>query len=420
MTRSAWALAFTVALFGPVALRAFSAEEQGLAKEIITVTGLLALSLLVCSVILPSRVRSITQAFGIESVLSGHAFLGACTGVASLAHVSAVIVADPASVGLLDPFTGPGRSMAGLISTLAVVYTVIASAFRDKGDYERWRWAHVALALISLLGAAVHVWLIGHLIHDVAMASLMALMALSVFAVLLNRWLVQPMSNDGEFIVKRVEKPAPDVSTITLRPRSKHAPWKFKAGQFAWMRLERGPLGEEHPFTISSSEQDGLAPQFTIRHAGDWTTGPLARLRVGDRVWLSGPHGRMTPETTSAGFVMIAAGVGMTPMISILRTLANARDPRPIVAFICDRPGESLFAEEMEALTRVLRLHVQRVAGRRITPEVLDEQLPHSPFVREQLEYLVCGNPRLVHDSKQALHDIHIPENRIKSELFNA
>src|SRR5688500_11673563 len=51
----------------------------GLWRQLSTITGLLALSALVCAAVLPSRLRSLNRAFGIESVIDLHRFFGVAT-----------------------------------------------------------------------------------------------------------------------------------------------------------------------------------------------------------------------------------------------------------------------------------------------------------------------------------------------------
>jgi ferredoxin-NADP reductase len=68
------------------------------------------------------------------------------------------------------------------------------------------------------------------------------------------------------------------------------------------------------------------AKEFTIKALGDFTE-LLIGLRPGRRVYLDGPHGQFTIDgVRSSGFVFIAGGVGITPMMSILRTLADRGD----------------------------------------------------------------------------------------------
>ena len=68
---------------------------------------------------------------------------------------------------------------------------------------------------------------------------------------------------------------------------------------------------------------------FTIKQVGDFT-GSMRRLRRGDHVHLDGAHGSVTLEShPGRGYVFVAAGVGVTPFLSMLATLADRGDQRP-------------------------------------------------------------------------------------------
>lgn len=456
--REAWTTAFLVVVFGPLVLRLVTAERQSLGAELVTVSGLLATSLLVCAVVFPSRHRSLTRAFGIETVLRGHRVIGSATAAVVLLHVIAVLVADPRSVALLVPFlssrqppetvvsapllspllTPPARALAGALATGCLVALAVLSARRGSGRYERWRSGHLLLALIALGGTAAHVVLIGHLIPTVQLAALLfgdplgwvmlrsatwdpasalflAALAVAVLGVGARRWVMWPLSAwRSRYVVTGVNRVSPTVSTVLLQPA--HRGIRFRPGQFAWLRLSGDPFTEEHPFTVSSAA-GGRSIEFTIRHVGDWTD-LIRRLRSGDVVWLDGPHGSFTPDEQSAnGLVLIAGGVGIAPMMSILRTwaLAGRRSrgrQRDISLLIFDRYG--LFRDELERLSGSLKLQIHELGGTSISPELLADLVPV-----DDRDFYVCGPPSLVTGAVTALTELDVPRYRVRTEQFD-
>jgi predicted ferric reductase len=114
---------------------------------------------------------------------------------------------------------------------------------------------------------------------------------------------------------------------------------------------------QDHPFTIASSAHTPTRPEFTIRHSGGFTHA-LRRLHLGNPVWLDGPHGRFSVDLhPSTGLVMIAGGVGITPLISMLRTLAHRHDQRLYRLLVITRtPDELLFRTELHHLPTQLDL----------------------------------------------------------------
>ena len=85
-----------------------------------------------------------------------------------------------------------------------------------------------------------------------------------------------------------------------------------------------------HPFSFSASAEapDGRV-EMTIRNLGDFTGG-IAQVPVGRRVYLDGPYGAFTIGNPADMHVLIAGGIGITPMMSMIRTLADRGDGRPL------------------------------------------------------------------------------------------
>ncbi|MFN2496145.1 MAG: FAD-binding oxidoreductase, partial [Pseudonocardiaceae bacterium] len=224
------------------------------------------------------------------------------------------------------------------------------------------------------------------------------------------------------------------VSTLVLQPhRNRHGQGfrslEFAAGQFAWLRLEPSITAQEHPFTIASSAHLGVWTEFTVRHTGDFTN-QLGRLRPGSRVWVDGPHGAFTVDLQrTTGLVLIAGGVGITPMMSMLRTLAHRRDRRPHRLVVAARTVDDLlFRAELGRLQERLDLTIVellrrpprdwRGASGDVDELLLAELLP-GPFRRNQLDYFICGPPAMVTDVLMALDALDVPHPRIHTEQFD-
>ncbi|HXV93002.1 MAG TPA: ferric reductase-like transmembrane domain-containing protein [Pseudonocardia sp.] len=404
-------------------------------SQLSIVTGLLALSAMVCAAVLPSRLRSLTRALGIETVIDAHRFLGTSAAVLVLLHLACVVAADPVKVSLLDVTTAGRAPRAAVGATVAVVALVVVAALRARGNrsYEQWRLVHIVLAGVALLLSALHVWWLENLVQDPVMGFLLTLVAVLLVAVLVHRWVWRALLDPStEFVVREVRRESPTVSTLVLVPQmARHAgeAWSFAPGQFAWIKLRRSVTAEEHPFTIASSAGADRRIEFTIRQAGDFTRA-LARLRPGTPVWVDGPHGSFTPEArASSGVVMIAGGVGVTPMMSILRTAAHHGDPRPhrLIA-IASRHQDLLFRDELADLRRHLDLEVTEVLRRphpgwsghtgEIGVELLAAVLAGAQHA-EDLDYFICGPPSLVADALEALAVLEVPAENVHTEQFD-
>ena len=442
LERTLWATAFLAVLLAPALLAPLlhglrPGDGASLLSELSVGMGLLATSMLVCAVVLPSRVRSLTRTFGIDGVLAIHRFVGLAVTLLVGLHIVLVIIAKPANLALFDVMHAPNRARAAVGATVAlgalIALTVLRRRLRHR--YEVWRWAHLALAGTALVLSALHIWWLNHLIRDPSMRALFAAFALGVLVVLGYRWLWMPVFGAGrEYVVREIRPESSTVSTLVLEPkrsrsRRGYRALEFAPGQFAWLRLQPSVRAEEHPFTIASSAHLGLWTEFTIRHSGDFTS-ELRLLRPGNPVWIDGPHGAFTLDLQrTTGLVMIAGGVGITPMMSMLRTLAHRHDRRPhrllVVASTID---ELLFRAEIRKLQQRLDLTVVEVLRKpppswtgpsgRIDESLLTAVLP-GKFRRNQLDYYLCGPPAMVDDVRSVLDKLEVPEPRIHTEQFD-
>jgi predicted ferric reductase len=393
--------------------------------------------MLVCAVVLPSRVRSLTRTLGIDGVLGIHRFIGLALTLLVALHIMLVMAAKPANLALLDVLHAPNRARAAVGATVALGALITLTVLRRRlgHRYEVWRWIHLALAGTTLVLSALHIWWLHHLVRDPLMRALLIVLALGVLAVLGYRWLWLPVFGAGrEYVVREVRPESATVSTLVLEPRRNGLrrgcrALEFSPGQFAWLRLNPSVRAQEHPFTIASSAHLGLWTEFTIRHTGDFTS-ELRLLRPGNRVWVDGPHGAFTLDLRrTTGLVMIAGGVGITPMMSMLRTLAHRRDQRPHrLLVIAATAEELLFRAEIRQLQQRLDLTVVELLRRpppswtgpsgAIDEKLLTALLP-GKFRRNQLDYYLCGPPAMITDVLTVLDGLEVPQPRIHTEQFD-
>jgi predicted ferric reductase len=218
--------------------------------------------------------------------------------------------------------------------------------------------------------------------------------------------------------------------TVRLAPIG-HGGAKFAPGQFAWITVARSPFADlEHPFSYSSSASDRDAPAFTIKAIGDFTA-QIPQLDVGTRVYVDGPFGAFSVDRrpSASEFVFIAGGIGITPIMSMLRTMHDREDTRAIHLIYAARTLEEMtFREELEQLQQRLhlRLHLVPTAANedwqglsgRINCETLGSLLPQSCRGGD-CEIYICGPPPMMDALEDALVELGVPLQRIHTERFN-
>lgn len=413
-----WLALAAAVLAGPVALTGW---RFGLEKPISTVlvalgvVGLIAMAVTTCAL---GRVRSLTSAFGIDRLVGAHRWLGIAAIVAVLAHLVVAVVRSPS---MINPFSVSLGIQWGYLSTVALIAVGLAAAWgrRTGRQYELWARVHILMAGAALVLAALHVVWLGDMLEDPVLRPMLTVLALALLAALLVRWVWRPLfSRHGAYVVYGVRRESASVATLVLAPVHMHRGLRFHAGQFVWLRRRRSVLGsQEHPFTIASSAQITGRLELTIRGQGDFSE-ELAALPVGTRVWLDGPHGSFTAESDDGadGLALIAGGVGITPMMSMLRTLADRGDRRVHHLVLAQRPDEPLFADELASLAARLDLRVIRLDGRRVDAALLAAALPDPRTSR--LDHFVCGPPSLLTGSLDALERLGVPPERVHTEQF--
>ena len=185
-------------------------------------------------------------------------------------------------------------------------------------------------------------------------------------------------------------------------------------------------------YSISSSPTEREYVELTVRRE---PRGAVSRhiddlLKVGDQIEAGGPVGKFTFTGTEAdSIVLISGGVGITPMMSIIRYLTE-RSWAGEVFFIytCRTPTDFIFAAEVAALKRRNpKLHVavtvdsaegtewQGLTGR-ISKELLTQTVPDLASRRIHL----CGPPPMMDAVKAILTEVGVPPDQVKTELFGA
>ncbi len=237
----------------------------------------------------------------------------------------------------------------------------------------------------------------------------------------------------GHLQVGSIITETPTVKTFRLRPAGKSSlPFTFVPGQFLNVAFSIGGARMNRSYSISSSPTQRDYVDLTIRRE---PRGAVSRhindlLAVGDEIETGGPVGRFTFAGTEAdSIVLIAGGVGITPMLSISRYLTEVAWPGEIfLIYTCRTPADFIFRSELAALQRVnAKLHVTVTMSRpegtkwegprgRLTKELLTETVPNLPSRRVHL----CGPPTMMDSAKVLLAELGVPPDQVKTEAFGA
>jgi ferredoxin-NADP reductase len=205
--------------------------------------------------------------------------------------------------------------------------------------------------------------------------------------------------------------------------------FEYLPGQFSFITpLSPGLAREEHPFTIASTPTRPEALEFIIRTASDWTE-QVDRLQPGDNVLLDGPFGRFSHlmQPAAGEMIMIAGGIGITPMLSMLRYMADHDDQRKITLIWSNRTeAHMVLKQEFSRLESKLRgLVIHKVftresdagdRGGRLDRAKLKKLLTDCTRISD---VFVCGPDRMIKDVVAHVAALGFPKRLIRSERFS-
>ncbi|MEJ5198866.1 MAG: ferric reductase-like transmembrane domain-containing protein [Anaerolineae bacterium] len=408
---------------------------RGFWREFSVALGFAGLAMMCLQFVLTARFRWLKAPYGSDIVYFFHRQISLVAFVVVLAHPLILFIEDPARLGLLNLVAAPWRARFGVTAVLALIALVAISLWRQrlKIHYDAWRMGHGILATAAVALALGHIVLVGY--YVAAPWKRVFWIAYSAFWVGLLAYVrvVKPwLELRRPYVVEEVRRERGDAWTLALRPEG-HAGMTFHPGQFAWLTLRSSPFADrEHPFSFSSSAARPERLEFTIKERGDFTR-QIGQVRPGERAYLDGPHGAFTTDRHdhAAGFVFIAGGVGITPIMSMLRTLADRGDRRPLTLIYANRDWESvIFREEIAGLQASGRLNLRVVHvlerppegwdGERgyVTADILRRHLP--PIERRnQYEVFICGPQPMMDAVERALVGLGVAMGDIHTERFD-
>lgn len=230
--------------------------------------------------------------------------------------------------------------------------------------------------------------------------------------------------------VVAIDRDTDDVTSFLLRPDARARP--HRPGQYVSVAVDLPGLGRQiRQYTISSAP--GETPRITVkrhraadgRPEGMVSTYLHDAVRVGDRLQVSPPFGDLVLPSGDTPLLLASAGVGTTPIVSVLRHLAVTAGDRPITVVHADRAPEThpLRADLFDAVDRLpgatLALWYEQNPlshnGTRVHTGFVDPDLiPVDPSAHA----LLCGPLPFMRTVRRALLDRGVPAERIHYEVF--
>ncbi len=428
-----WIVAYLVILLLPlgVVLLHPAPTPRGFWTEFSVALGFIGLAMMALQFVVASRVNRIEASYGIDILLQFHRYTSIVAFGLVVAHPVILFIARPETLELLNLSQAPWRARLAVFSILAFLLMVVTTIWRRplKIPYEPWRALHTVLAVLAVglgFGHGIGVgFYLGQMWQIILWSGFMAIaLWLIVYVRLVKPWLM----TKRPYVVEEVKPQHGNVWTLALRPLG-HDGFTFQPGQFAWLTLNISPLSmREHPFSMSSSGDRPERIEFGIKALGDFTRS-IKDVKPGTKAYLDGPYGVFTPERywDSAGFVLIAGGVGITPMYSMLLTAMERQDDRPfLLIYAASSWADITYQDELESMKANLDLTIIYVLrhghdGWTGDTGYVDQDLlaRYIPLHRGSRQYFICAAPIMMDAVEAALFDLEVPVTHVHMEHFN-
>ena len=403
--------------------------------ELASGAGILAFAIILVEFILSGRFHSISDQVGMDATMRFHQLLARSALVLAMVHP--FLYRAPFSyqrpwdttqqLTLTENFEA---LTSGLFAWVLLLVLVIFAITRDQlpFKYETWRLMHGVGAALVAIFILHHTMGMGRYSRDPLLATVWLVLFSVALVSLFYVYLAKPMM--------RLRRPW---RTTSLKPLALktwelviepvgHTGLKFNAGQFVWLNVGNSVFSlKENPFSISSAPAEGQRLEFVIKELGDFTNA-ISKTKRGTKVFVDGPYGNLfVSDRSEPGVALIAGGVGIAPILSILRQLHHDKDKRPTLLVYGNRVEEQLaYGDEIAKLveehgTKLVRVLSQPTENWTGYSGLIDATLIQEIFKTPEMKqwlFVLCGPPVMMENIEAAIIDLDVPSNQILSERF--
>jgi predicted ferric reductase len=394
------------------------------------ICGMTAGALLVLQFALSARFRWLDRICGLNRLFHIHRLCGFCAAILASFHPMLIFAPKAMTTGAIRLDLWPELLGAVILILLwGIVGVGIWRVFLNF-SFDRWWLAHRVGVFVVIVFLAVHSYVVSEDFHKGWPRY--AFFAAVVIYALMFLWVkvIKPVILRGEaFRVTDISLAGKDAYDIECTPEEGHV-FAYTPGQFAFVTFNsRQVSAEEHPFTISSTPTNKKNLHFTIRCSGDFTSN-VGHLKRGDTALIDGPYGlfshlALVPDPKRE-LIMIAGGVGITPMLSMLRYMVDMNDGRRVTLVWSNRTAEDIvFRDEFQRMENRLKgLKVFHILTRRPDHTSESGRLDESKLRKlladcsRKAMVFICGPPKMMESVDAAIRRIGFPKRSIKMERF--
>jgi len=235
--------------------------------------------------------------------------------------------------------------------------------------------------------------------------------------------------------VATIHKESESVTSFVLVPADKRSLSLFQAGQFVVLRLiiDPGKAPVLRSYSLSDlPASDHLRISVKSELKGIGSSFLCDRTREGDVLDVSAPRGSFTLRASQSPVVLLSAGVGATPVMSMLHALASEKSQREIWWIYAARNRvEHPFAEESRSLLKQLSrgrgyiVYSRPAATDQVGTDFdaaghIDAALLKRIGVSQGSDFYLCGPSSFLQNMRDGLQTWGVPADNVHTEIFGA
>ena len=408
--------------------------------------ALVGMSAFAVNIVLGARISAVARFMGgVDEMYRVHRTLGRVAYVLLLLHACFIFsgqasVSWDAAWGLLAPSAGR-RITAGVIA-LALMTAAICLTLYARLNHELFVYVQRTFGVIFLIGA-FHAFAGTDVVGGSRWLDiyLVVLAVLATGAYLYRSVLPGLLIPRHDHVVIGLDRLGPNVTEITMRPKGE--PLAFEPGQFVFVMfdsaavregfhaLDHQPTGsfetvtirtgavrtQFHPFSITSAP-GSRDLSVVVKVSGDYTDA-LQALEVGAGAKVEGPYGTFSyTRSSSREQIWVAGGVGITPFLSMVRSLEEGHGYDIDLFYATKSAAEAYFVDQ-------LHRHSEKDPHLRLHPYPEDESgFLTATRVQRMLgplkskEVFLCGPPAMVDSLRHQFLEHGVPARLIHFEEF--
>jgi ferredoxin-NADP reductase len=231
--------------------------------------------------------------------------------------------------------------------------------------------------------------------------------------------------NFTEFILQRKYEEVAGTFIYRFAPKKSEQMFHFLAGQYTFIQNPHSNTPKDaRPFSIASCPEDRSSLEFCIKVYGQWTNS-FSQLVPGQKVLIAGPRGDFIWDSKINDAVFLLGGLGISPIISLLRSLTHQKFSGTLTLIYGNRTPETIaYNTLLSQLQHILPLKIVHVfsdipsthpwEGYRgfITRTIVEAEVD----LLAQPTFFSIGPPIFVAKMLALLKELQVAKEKIKTE----